>query len=151
MIFCFPKMKAFFSLQGGIQSERLRRRVCSGVLACSWGHHTQYTPLPWLVDAAILGDYSISKATFLGITLCRGQTRSPRPFVLSKILNVKSDPMQTLPASNISHIFISHAYIWKYSHGIRPASSLDSQGKLPASFVTEMQACDPALSSYTSM
>ena len=108
-------------------------------------------PLPWLVGATILGDYSISKATFLGTTLCRGPTRSPRPFVLSKILNFKSDPMQTLPASNISHIFTSHSYIWKYSHNISPASSLYSQLKLPAPFATEMQACDPALSSYTSI
>lgn len=59
--------------------------------------------------------------------------------------------MQTLPASNISHIFTSHSYIWKYSHDISPASSLCSQLKLPASFATEMQACDPALSSYTSI
>lgn len=151
-------MKAFFSLQGRVLSERPRQhKLALGSFQFPGGcFHAREDPTPStprchaLVDAAILGDYSMTKAIFLGIVLPRGPIRSSRPFVLSKILNFNKGLMQTLPAGNTNHIFINPFSIWRNSHDITPASSLSSQLKLPLSFATERQACDLALSLYTS-
>lgn len=101
-------MKAFFSLQGRVLSERPRQhKLALGSFQFPGGcFHAREDPTPStprchaLVDAAILGDYSMTKAIFLGIVPPRGPIRSSRPFVLSKILNFNKGLMQTLPAGN---------------------------------------------------